>query len=316
MTTYIARRLVQTLPVLFIVTLLAFSVTMLLPGDPALAILGVEGAKNEQAYQALRQELGLDQPVPVQYARWVARVATGDFGRSALNKQPVAEAIWQRLPVTLELGVLSLIVSVLIAVPLGIYGAVRHDSLGDLAMSIVAFAGIAMPSFWLAILLIYLFTLDLKLLPATGFVSPFDDPLANLRHIAMPVCILAVESVAGLMRQVRSQMLEVLGEDYIRTARAKGVHEATVVWKHALRNALIPVITIIGMRVGRLLGGAAVVETVFALPGVGRLAVESMFNRDFPVIQAVVLIIAVTVLLSNLLTDVVYGYIDPRIRYA
>ncbi len=170
--------------------------------------------------------------------------------------------------------------------------------------------------FGLAILLIYLFTLDLKLLPATGFVSLFDDPLANLRYIAMPVFVLSVESVAGLMRQVRSQMLEVLGEDYIRTARAKGVHEGPVGWKHALRNALIPVITIIGMRVGRLLGGAVVVETVFALPGIGRLAVESMFNRDFPVIQAVVLIIAVTVLLSNLLTDVVYGYIDPRIRYA
>jgi peptide/nickel transport system permease protein len=314
--TYIGRRLLQTIPVLFVVTLLAFSVTMLLPGDPALAILGVEGAKNEQAYQALRQELGLDQPVPLQYVRWVARTATGDFGRSALNKQPVAEAILQRLPVTLELGVLSLLASVLIAVPLGIYGAVRHDSLGDLAMSIVAFAGIAMPSFWLAILLIYLLTLDLKLLPATGFVSLLEDPLANLRYVAMPVFILAAESAAGLMRQVRSQMLEVLGDDYVRTARAKGVQEGLVIWKHALRNALIPVVTIIGMRVGRLLGGAAVVETVFALPGLGRLAVESMFNRDFPVIQAVVLVIAVTVLLSNLLTDLVYGYIDPRIRYS
>jgi peptide/nickel transport system permease protein len=315
MGTYIVRRVLLMVPVLFIVTVLAFSVTMLLPGDPALAILGVEGARNEQAYQALRQELGLDQPVPVQYVRWLGRTMHGDFGRSALNHQPVADAIWQRLPVTLELGVLSLVMSIVLAVPLGIYAAVHHDTVFDLVISLVSFAGIAMPGFWLAILLIYLLTLDFNLLPATGFVPLNESLVGNLRYLAMPVFTLGIESTAGLMRQVRSAMLEVLGEDYIRTARAKGIAEPRVVWVHAFRSCLLPVVTIIGMRIGRLLGGAVVVEMVFALPGIGRLAVDSIFNRDFPVIQTVVLLVALAVLLSNLITDLVYGYVDPRIRY-
>jgi peptide/nickel transport system permease protein len=298
------------------VTLVAFAVTMLLPGDPALAILGVEKARDEQAYRAMREELGLNRPLPVQYLSWLDRVARGDLGRSALNHQPVAQAIADRLPITLELGLLSMALSLVIALPLGVYAAVRHDTAADLIASLASLAGVAMPSFWLAMLMIYLFALDLGVLPASGFVPFFEDPGANLRHLILPVVVLGTEAAAGLTRQIRSAMLEVLGQDYVRTARAKGLPARGVVWRHALRNALIPVVTIIGLRVARLLGGATVVETVFAIPGLGRLAVESIFNRDFPVIQAIVLVAALAVLLVNLLTDLLYGYIDPRIRYA
>jgi len=308
--------LVQTVPVLLIVTMVAFAVTMMLPGDPALAILGVERAKDEVAYQALREELGLDRPLPVQYVSWLGRLAQGDLGKSAINNQPVVDALRQRLPITIELGVLSMLFSVVIAVPFGIYAALRRDTIADLFASIAALAGVAMPSFWLGILLIYLFTLDWGLLPASGYVPFRDDPVDHLKHLAMPVFVLSVESIGGLQRQVRSALLDVIEQDYIRTARAKGLAANSVVWTHALRNALIPVVTIVGLRVARLLGGAAIVETVFAIPGIGRLAVESIFNRDFPVIQAIVLVTALAVLLSNLLTDLVYGFLDPRIRHA
>lgn len=315
MSAFIGRRLAQTIPVLFIVTLVAFAVTMLLPGDPALAVLGVEGAKNDVAYHALRQQLGLDRPIPVQYVSWLGRVARGDFGKSAINKQPVAQALKQRLPITLELGILSMIFSVVAAVPLGIYGALRRDTLSDLLTSVVALAGVAMPSFWLGILMIYLFTVHWRVLPASGYVSFRTNPLGHLEHFAMPVFVLSVESIGGLQRQVRSALLEVIGQDYVRTARAKGLSPNSVVWTHALRNALIPVATLIGLRVSRVLAGAAVVETVFAIPGVGRLAVASIFNRDFPMVQAIVLVAALAVLVTNLLTDLAYGLLDPRIRF-
>ncbi|MGH2534427.1 MAG: ABC transporter permease [Thermomicrobiales bacterium] len=311
---FVGRQMMQTVPVLFIVTVVAFAVTMLLPGDPALAILGVERARDAEAYQSLRRELGLDQPLPLQYVSWLGRLAHGDFGESVINNQPVIDGLRQRLPITIELGVLSMLFSVVVAVPFGIYAALRRDTIADLIASIVALAGVAMPSFWLGILLIYLFTLDWGLFQASGYVSFRDDPVDHLKHLVMPVFVLSVDSIGGLQRQVRSALLEVIGQDYIRTARAKGLAPNAVVWTHALRNALIPVATIIGLRVARLLGGAAVVETVFAIPGVGRLAVESIFNRDFPVIQAIVLVMALAVLLSNLLTDLAYGLLDPRIR--
>ncbi len=316
MGTYALRRLAQVIPVLFLVTLLAFAVTMLLPGDPALAVLGMQGAKDPQAYAAMRRELGLDRALPVQYVSWLGRVVTGNFGRSAVNHQPVLAALRERLPVTLELGLLSMIVATLVAVPLGMWAAMRRDTVVDQLTSVVALAGIAMPSFWLAILLINLCTLRFQILPASGYVSFGTDPGEHLKHLLLPVIVLAAESAAGLMRQVRSAMLEVLGQDYIRTARSKGLTNLHVVGVHALRNALIPVVTIVGLRVARLLGGAAVVESVFAIPGLGRLAVESIFNRDFPVIQSIVLIMALAVLLSNLATDLLYGFFDPRIRYA
>ena len=312
---YATRRLIQTIPVLFLVTVMAFTITMLLPGDPALAILGIEGARDKVAYQDLRRQLGLDEPVPIQYLRWLGRTITGDLGKSALNKQPVNEAILQRLPVTLELGLLSMILSVVVAVPLGIYAAMHYNTVADLITSIIAFAGVAMPGFWLAILLIYLLTLYLSLLPGSGYVPFTVDPVGNLLHIAMPVVVLSFESVALLMRQVRSEMLDVLGQDYVRTARSKGLPDSTVLTRHALRNALLPLATIIGLRVARILGGAVVIENVFALPGLGRLAVQSIFNRDFPVLQAIVLVFALMVLVTNLLTDLLYSFIDPRIRY-
>jgi peptide/nickel transport system permease protein len=227
----------------------------------------------------------------------------------------VLEAIMQRLPVTLELGLLSIIFSVIISVPLGVYAAIRYNTIADLLVSLVAFAGVAMPAFWLAILLIYLFTLQLSLLPGSGYVAFTRDPWLNLKYMAMPVFVLSVESVALLMRQVRSEMLEVLNQDYVRTAQAKGLKRLQVLADHALRNALLPLATILGLRIARILSGAVVIENVFALPGLGRLAVESIFNRDFPVLQGIVLIFALMVLLTNLLTDIVYSLIDPRIRY-
>lgn len=312
---YIARRLMQLVPVVFILTVIAFGVTMLLPGDPALAILGVQGAGDQEAYQALRNELGLNRPLPLQYLTWLGNVVTGDFGESAFNHQPVLDALGQRLPVTLELGLLSMALSIVISVPLGMLAAVRANSLTDLMVSIVSFAGLAMPSFWLAILAIYLFTDRLGWLPASGYVPFTQDPVANLQHILLPVVILGAEATAGLVRQVRAAMLEVLGQDYVRTGRAKGLHEVRVIGEHAFRNALIPVVTLIGLRVARLLGGTVVIENVFALPGIGRLAVDSIFNRDFPVLQAIVLMMAVAVLLFNLLVDLLYGILDPRVRY-
>lgn len=315
MVRYSIRRLLQTVIVVFIVTVLAFSVTMLLPGDPARAILGVQGAENEGAYLALRQQLGLDQPVPVQYLNWLGRVVRGDFGNSAINQQPVVDALKQRLPVTLELGVLSLLFSTLVAVPLGVYAALRRDTVADVITSVFSLAGVAMPSFWLGILMIMALTVSLGWLPASGYVPFAEDPMAHVKLMIMPVFVLSAESVGGLQRQVRSAMLEVLNQDYIRTSRAKGLRERIVVGSHGLRNALIPVVTFIGLRVARLLGGAVAVESVFALPGIGRLAVESIFNRDFPVTQSIVLVAALMVLLSNLATDLLYGYLDPRIRY-
>lgn len=312
---YIAKRLVQTIPILLIVTIVAFSITMLLPGDPAMAILGVAGARNQEAYEALREQLGLNQSIPAQYLSWLGNILRGDLGKSAVNNQSVVDIMRHRLPITLELGLWSMLFSVLIAVPAGIYAALRRDSAADLFSSIAALVGVAIPNFWLGILLIYLFTLKWSLLPASGYAPFRDDPVRHIEHLILPVLVLSAESVGGLQRQVRSAMLEVLGQDFVRTARAKGLRGGAVIWTHAFRNALIPVVTLIGLRTARILGGAAVVETVFGIPGIGRLAVESIFNRDFPVIQAVVLIAAVTVLVSNLLTDLAYGLLDPRVRY-
>jgi peptide/nickel transport system permease protein len=316
MAPYLFRRLLYFIPVIFLVTLVVFSITMLLPGDPALAFLGEANMRDKVAYEAMRTELGLDRPLPVQYVRWLGKALQGDLGRSVRTHEAVAAALAARLPVTLELAAVSLGIALLIAIPVGILSATRPNSTLDTVATVVAVSGVALPEFFVGILLIYLFAVGLQLLPPSGFV-PFSAGLwPNLKSILLPALSLGLALNAVTMRQVRASLIEVMGEDYITVARAKGLSEGTVIRVHALKNAMIPVITVIGLQVGRLFGGTVVVETIFAFPGMGRLAADSIFFRDFPALQGVVLVMALAVLVCNLMTDVLYAYVDPRIRFA
>jgi len=313
---FIARRLVATVPLLFLISILAFSLILLLPGDPALAILGdeVANANNKQAYYALRAEMGLDEPIPIQYLRWAGKVVRGDFGISIRNQTPIGETIGTKVLPTLQLALTGAALSLLIALPAGIVSALRPNSPADAVATLAALSGVAIPNFFLGILLIYVFAVWLRVLPPSGYVAPWEDLGQNLRLMLMPSLAVGTGLAAILMRQVRSALIEVLQQEYVMTARAKGLGERAVVIGHALKNAAIPVVTIMGQQVGTLIGGAVVTETIFAIPGMGRLIVDSLSYRDFPVIQATVLILSVTVLAANLATDVIYGYLDPRIR--
>ena len=316
MKTYLLRRLLHAIPTLLLVTVVTFSITMLLPGDPALAFLGEAAAMDKVAYEAMRRELGLDQPIPVQYALWLGRALQGDLGRSVRTREPVWESMQARLPITLQLAVMAMLIALAISLPVGILSAVRPNSKLDLVSTILAISGLAIPSFWLGIMLIFVFALWLRWLPPSGYAPPSAGFGQNLQLMLLPALALGAEQAAVIMRQVRSALLEVLQQEYVTTAWAKGLGERSVIGRHALRNALIPVVTIIGLQTGRLIGGAVVIETVFALPGLGRLAADSIFFRDFPSLQGVILILALAVFLSNLVTDALYAYLDPRIRYA
>ena len=316
MKTYLLRRLLHAIPTLLLVTVVTFSITMLLPGDPALAFLGEAAAMDKVAYEAMRRELGLDQPIPVQYALWLGRALQGDLGRLVRTREPVWESMQARLPITLQLAVMAMLIALAIALPVGILSAVRPNSKLDLVSTILAISGLAIPSFWLGIMLIFVFALWLRWLPPSGYAPPSAGFGQNLQLMLLPALALGAEQAAVIMRQVRSALLEVLQQEYVTTAWAKGLGERSVIGRHALRNALIPVVTIIGLQTGRLIGGAVVIETVFALPGLGRLAADSIFFRDFPSLQGVILILALAVFLSNLVTDALYAYLDPRIRYA
>jgi peptide/nickel transport system permease protein len=295
---------------------IGFSLIMLLPGDPALALLGEDVASDPERYAAYRSELGLDQPIPVQYARWIGRVLSGDLGTSIRNKQPVTEALRQRLPATLELMLVGILFALTIALPLGILSALRPGSRLDSLATLLALSGVAIPSFWLGIMLIYLFSVWLRVLPPSGYVPFAQDPVANLTRMIMPGLAVSTWIAASLMRQIRASLIEVLHADYITTARAKGLSQAYVVLRHALKNALVPVLTVLGLHMGRLFGGTVIVEVIFSIPGIGRLIADSIFFRDFPVGQAAVLVAAIGVLGTNLLTDILYAYVDPRIRYS
>jgi peptide/nickel transport system permease protein len=314
--TYLLRRLLHAIPTLLLVTVVTFSITMLLPGDPALAFLGEAAAMDKVAYDAMRRELGLDQPIPIQYAFWLGRAVRGDLGTSIRTREPVWDSMRARFPITLQLTVTAMLIALLVAVPVGIISAIRPNSRLDVAGTMVAIGGLAIPSFWLGIMLIFVFALWLRWLPPSGYTSPGTSLGMNLQMMLLPAIVLGTEQAAVIMRQVRSALIDVLHQEYVTTAWAKGLHEGVVVRRHALRNALIPVITIIGLQTGRLIGGAVVVETVFALPGLGRLAADSIFFRDFPSLQGVVLVLALAVFVSNLITDALYSYLDPRIRYA
>ena len=313
---YLARRLLYFIPVIFLITVVVFSITMLLPGDPALAFLGEANIRDKVAYEAVRQELGLDRPLPVQYALWLGKALQGDLGRSVRTHEAVTAALAARLPVTIELAAVALGIALLIAIPVGVISATRPNSLLDTTATVVAVSGVALPEFFVGILLIYLFAVGLGWLPPSGYVPLSAGLWPNLKSIILPALSLGLALNAVTMRQVRASLIEVMREEYVTVARAKGVPEGTVIRAHALKNALIPVITVIGLQIGRLFGGTVVIETIFAYPGMGRLAADSIFFRDFPALQGVILVMALAVLVCNLLTDVLYAYVDPRIRYA
>ncbi len=313
MPTYLVRRVAQIVPTLFIVSMLIFGLQQLLPGDPALVLAGEEQDPTVIAH--LRERLHLDQPLPLRYLYWLRGVSHGDLGESVRTQQPVLSLILEKLPVTLELGALAMLIAVAIGIPAGVISAVKRGSAWDYAANVVALWGLSTPNFWLGIMLILLFSVTLGWLPASGYVSPFDNLRENLASMVMPAFVLGNAIAAVLMRHTRSAMLQVLSSDYVRTARAKGVAEHRVVLTHALRNGLIPIITLGALELGSLLSGAVLTEQVFTIPGFGKLIVDAVFNRDYAVVQGVVMFTATAYIILNLAADITYAIVNPRIRY-
>jgi peptide/nickel transport system permease protein len=312
MTQYLARRLAAILPTIFFVTVIIFTLQQLLPGDAATIMAGEDQDPNVIAY--LRQKLHLDEPIPVRYGWWIWGVLHGDLGESLRIQEPVLGLILQKLPVTLELAAMAMLIALVIGIPAGIVSAVGKNSVWDYAANLVALWGLSTPNFWLGILMILLFSVQLGWLPASGYVSPFEDWRGNLAAMIMPAFVLGNAIAALLMRHTRSAMLQVLNADYVRTARAKGLDERTVVLKHALRNALTPIITLGALEFGTLLSGAVLTEQVFSIPGFGKLIVDAVFNRDYAVVQGVVLFTSTVYIVLNLLADLAYFLVNPRLR--
>jgi peptide/nickel transport system permease protein len=315
MSAYIARRLFSMIPVILVITLIVFALVQLIPGDPAITYLGGEQL-DPSRLEAVRHELGLDQPLPVQYVKWLWRALQGDLGQSLVSGQSVLTELRNRIPTTLQVIGFAWLISLAIAFPAGVVSATMRNRLPDVIVSIFAMAGVAMPSFWLGILLITFFAVELRWVPPSGFVSITKEPLHALELMILPCTTLGSEMAASTMRQVRSSVLEVLRQDYVRTARSKGLSARAIMTRHVLRNALLPVITVMGLQLPRLIGGAVIVESMFGIPGMGQLAVGSIFTRDFLVVQAVVLVAALVTLAANLITDLAYALIDPRIKYS
>lgn len=313
MTTYVARRLLFMIPVALLVTFVTFMLIHLVPGDPARVLLGEEATP--QSVAALRLQLGLDRPLGVQYGLWLWQAIHGNLGESIQLQQPVIQAIWQRLPVTIELGVASLIFSVALAVPLGVMAATNRNGRLDWLVNVTSLLGTAIPSFVLGLLLILVFAVFIRIFPPGGYVPFTEDPLGNLRDLVLPAVALGTGAVAVNLRQVRTSMLEVLHEDYIRTAWAKGLRPRQVNYRHALRNALMPLLTIVGLQVGAILAGTFVIETIFLWPGIGALTIQSIFSKDYPVVQGVVLLAALSYMAVNLFVDIGYRVLDPRVTY-
>lgn len=312
---YVIRRLLQMIPVLLMVTMLVYGLMLAIPGDPARALIGPGESLDAEQLELIRREHNLDKPMIVQYGIWLGRVLKGDLGRSTQNQRPVAAELRTRTAVTLQLGILAWVFAVLIAVPAGIVSAIYRGKTLDYIANIISIGGVAIPDFWLGIMSILLFGVILGWLPTQGYVDIFADPAEGLRHMILPVFALGITSCALIMRQSRSAMLEVLAQDYVRTARAKGLHVQRVIWIHALRNALLPVVTVFGLQAGRIFAGAVVIETLFGIPGMGQFMVQAVFARDFMSMQGAVLVMALAVLIANLVTDLVYAWLDPRIRY-
>jgi len=312
--THILVRLAALAPMLLGLSIASFALVHVIPGDPALVMLGGEGTPQQVA--ELRKQLGLDRPLPVRYWEWLGRVVRGDLGESLYNRTRVIDELIWRFPTTLSLVGLALAISVTIGVPAGLLSAVYRNSWVDHVARLATLVSLSMPSFWLGLMLIILFSLKLNLLPIVGYTSVVSDVWTGLKFLLLPSCALGTYLTALLARLVRSSVLEVLGQEYIRTARAKGLHERIVLFRHALRNALIPAVTVLGINMGILLGGSAVIETLFVLPGVGQLVITALYNRDLPVIQGLILYISVLYVLINLAVDILYTYLDPRLRVA
>jgi peptide/nickel transport system permease protein len=300
-------------PVAILVSVIVFVLLRITPGDPVLVFAGEE--RDPAALDALRHEYGLDQPLPVQYVVWAEHAIRGDLGRSLRTRQPVTQAVLERLPKTLELGAAALIISIGVALVVGTLAALRRNSALDLIATGFTIAGVSLPNFYLGIILILVFALVFRVFPPGGYADFATDPLDNLKRLVLPAVTLATASLAINLRQVRSSLLDVLTQDYLRTARAKGLGERVVILRHAMKNSLIPVVTIFGLQIGALLDGAIITETIFFWPGVGRLAVDSIGGRDYPVVQAIVLMSALAFMASTLAIDILYAWLDPRISY-
>ena len=315
MTKYILRRLLLMIPVAFLVTVIIFVLIRMAPGDPVLTYAGEE--KDPATIDVIRKQLGLDQPLPVQYVAWLSHAVRGDLGRSFQTKQPVLQAIAERLPVTLELGLAAVTISVSVALVVGTISALNRNGVVDLMSTSVTLAGVSFPNFYLGLLLILTFAYVVPghIFPPGGFVPFSQDPGENLRRLVLPAITLATASLAVNLRQVRSSLLDVFGQEYIRTARAKGLRERMVIIRHSLKNALIPVVTIVGIQIGAIIEGAIITETIFFLPGIGRLAVQAIPSQDYPVVQGVVLISALSFMVTTLVVDVLYAFLDPRISF-
>jgi len=317
MATYIIRRILQMVLVLLIISVIIFLLVRLLPGDPILLYLTSQSVRDipQERIDIIKHDLGLDRSLWVQYFDWLSHVATGDLGNSIIHRGKVITDIKQRLPITLHIGLLAFAASIIIGIPMGVISAVRRNSWMDNVLTSLGNLGICVPIFWLGILLIYLFGLKLEWLPVFGYTSPFEDFWLNTKQIILPVFCEAAPGMASAVRLTRSSMLEVLQLDYIRTAWSKGLRERKVVIRHALKNGLIPVITLKGMTMAGIIGGSVLIETVFSIPGMGRLMVEAIFSHDYIVIQGGILIIGIILLSVNLLIDLSYGWLDPRVRY-
>lgn len=312
MTTLIARRLAQLVPTVLLLSIIIFSLQHLLPGDPALVLAGEN--PDEATLAAIRAQYHLDQPLVVQYLYWLKGVATGDLGESMRHNRPVLDLILLKLPVTLQLAVMGICIALVVGIAAGVISALRHNSTIDYATNIASLAGISVPNFWLGIMLILFFSVYLGWLPASGFVSPWEDLRMNLATTIMPAFVLGTGIAGVIMRHTRGAMLQALSSDYVRTARAKGLNERTVVLKHAMRNALTPIITLGALEFGALLSGAVLTEQIFTIPGFGKLIVDAVFTRDYPVVQGVVLVTSLFYIILNLLADIGYILVNPRLR--
>jgi len=309
---FLVRRVAISIVTLFVISLIVFAGVRMIPGDPARVMGGTDA--DAAGLAEIRQKYGLDDPIPVQYLRWIGLAVRGDLGESIRTRESVMWTVARKLPITMELALLSLLVALALAIPAGVFSAVRRNTVWDLLANAVSLCGLSVPSFWLGIMLILLLSVRLHWLPASGFVPLWENPLGNLQRMLMPAFVLGAGLAAVLMRQTRNSMIDILSADYIRTAWSKGLASRAVIFRHAFRNGLIPVVTILGLQTGALMGGAVVTEQIFVVPGFGRLIVEAVFTRDYPLVQGVVLITASAYVLVNLLVDLSYSVLNPRIR--
>jgi peptide/nickel transport system permease protein len=311
---YVLRRLLMLIPTLIGMSILIFLMLRLLPGDIVDIIAGTDAQADSAAKERLREAMGLADPIPVQYVKWMWNLLQGDPGNSLRSGKPVGELLWRAIPVTMELAFLAMLMATVVAIPLGVLSAVKRDTALDFVARVSGLIGLSLPSFWIATLALLFTSKVFEWVPPIRYISPVDDLWGNLKQMALPAFAVAIQLMAIEMRMTRTTMLEVLNQDYVRTARAKGLRDKIVIYRHALRNALIPVITVIGFQVGALMGSSAIIEVIFGLNGVGNTLLQAIFNRDYPLVQAAALYLATAFVLINLIVDLLYAYVDPRIK--